>query len=159
MLKYVFHLFLFLIFQGWGSVLCPLFFMLIAACLPCSYWFRMRANISLCSFFIVCTSEKLKQQSWSGITAVHLLFPLNVSATRSFVVPSRPSLRIDLTQGSWGEGGSYLKVQPNANNRGRDVLQEKPLFPHSFSNIFHLLLLFLFFLPVMAKYCSRPSSD
>lgn len=63
MLKYVFHLFLFLIFQGCGSVLRPLFFMLIAVCLPVADIDSERGRTFLHVFFFFKSSVHLKSSN------------------------------------------------------------------------------------------------
>lgn len=130
-------------------------------CLPshCRYWFCGWTFLHLVFFL---SSVWLK--SWNNKAAVvpQLLFPFECFLAwhphlQFLLVPV-----FDLTLQKEGhEGGSRLKVQPNVNNRGRDVPEEKPLFPHSLSNIFHLLLFFsfFFFFPVTAKCCCLRSSD
>lgn len=56
------------------------------------------------------------------------------------------------------EGGSHLKVQPNVRNSGRVEPGEKPLLPHSLSNIFRPLF-FHFFLSWPNVSASVPQTN
>lgn len=157
--------------SGCGNVLTPLpplFLMVINGCLPIADIDSAGEHFFM--LFLFLSSVWLK--SWNNKAAV----APQLDQTVGFLFPFEcflawhPHLQFLLVpvfaltlQKEGHEGGSHLKVQPNVNNRGRDVPEEKPLFPHSLSNIFHLLLffsfLFFFFFPVTAKCCCLRSSD